>query len=67
MDADTLLLTVISLLGGLICIGIVVVLHFLPTVSDYGVGDFSALFRISLHRDAGLAVRGCTCRSQDGH
>src|SRR5690242_9407934 len=45
-----------SPLGGLIYVGVIVVLHFLPTgyspvhnaVSDYGAGRYSSLIRISL-------------------
>lgn len=56
MKADALVLALISLLGSLVYIGVVVALHFLPTgydlihnaVSDYGVGQYAPLFRVSL-------------------
>jgi Protein of unknown function (DUF998) len=56
LKADALVLALISLLGSLVYIGVVVALHFLPTgydlihnaVSDYGVGQYAPLFRVSL-------------------
>jgi hypothetical membrane protein len=56
LKADVLILALISVLGSLVYIGVVVALHFLPTgydlvhnaVSDYGVGQYAPLFRVSL-------------------
>ena len=56
MRADVLVLAIISVAGSLVYIGVVLVLHFLPTgydlvhnaVSDYGVGQYAPLFRVSL-------------------
>jgi hypothetical protein len=56
MEPGVLTLALISLAGSLVYVGVVVVLHFLPTgydlvhnaVSDYGVGQYAPLFRVSL-------------------
>jgi hypothetical protein len=56
MQADALTLALISLAGSVTYVAVVVALHFLPTgydlvhnaVSDYGVGKYAPLFRVSL-------------------
>ena len=56
MEANVLPFALISLLGSLIYVVVVVALHVLPTgydprhnaVSDYGVGKYAPLFRVSL-------------------
>lgn len=56
MRADALVLALISVAGSLVYAGVVLALHFLPTgydlvhnaVSDYGVGQYAPLFRVSL-------------------
>ena len=56
MRADVLVLALISVVGSLVYVGVVLALHFLPTgydlvhnaVSDYGVGQYAPLFRVSL-------------------
>ena len=56
MEADVLTLALISLAGSLVYVVVVVALHVLPTgynlvhnaVSDYGVGQYAPLFRVSL-------------------
>lgn len=56
MEASVLTFALISLAGTLVYVAVVVVLHFLPTgsdlvhnaVSDYGVGRYAPLFRVSL-------------------
>jgi len=56
METGALTFALISLAGSLAYVAVVVVLHFLPTgydlvhnaVSDYGVGQYAPLFRVSL-------------------
>jgi hypothetical protein len=56
VEANVLTFALISLAGSLVYVAVVVVLHFLPTgynpvhnaVSDYGVGQYAPLFRVSL-------------------
>ena len=56
MEANVLPFALISLLGSLIYVAVVLALHVLPTgydprhnaVSDYGVGRYAPLFRVSL-------------------
>jgi len=56
LEADVLTLALISLAGSLVYVVVVVALHVLPTgynlvhnaVSDYGVGQYAPLFRVSL-------------------
>lgn len=56
MEANVLLFALISLLGSLVYVAVVLALHVLPTgydprhnaVSDYGVGKYAPLFRVSL-------------------
>lgn len=56
MRADVLVLALISVAGSVVYVGVVLALHFLPTgydivhnaVSDYGVGQYAPLFRVSL-------------------
>jgi hypothetical membrane protein len=56
MEANVLTFALISLAGSLAYVGVVLALHFLPTgydlvhnaVSDYGVGQYAPLFRVSL-------------------
>jgi hypothetical protein len=56
VEANALIFALISLLGSLIYVGVVAALHVLPTgynparnaVSDYGVGQYAPLFRVSL-------------------
>lgn len=56
MQANALIFALISLAAGLTYVGVVVALHILPTgydlvhnaVSDYGVGRYAPLFRVSL-------------------
>ncbi|HUL25592.1 MAG TPA: DUF998 domain-containing protein [Streptosporangiaceae bacterium] len=56
MEANVLTFALISLAGSLVYVAVVVALHFLPTgynlahnaVSDYGVGKYAPLFRVSL-------------------
>jgi hypothetical protein len=56
VDADVLTFALISLAGSLVYVAVVVTLHVLPTgydlvhnaVSDYGVGRYAPLFRVSL-------------------
>jgi hypothetical membrane protein len=56
VEASVLTFALISLAGSLVYVAVVVVLHFLPTgydlvhnaVSDYGVGRYAPLFRVSL-------------------
>ena len=56
MRTDVLVLALISVAGSLVYVGVVLALHFLPTgydlvhnaVSDYGVGQYAPLFRVSL-------------------
>lgn len=56
MEANVLPFALISLLGSLIYVAVVLALHVLPTgydprhnaVSDYGVGTYAPLFRVSL-------------------
>jgi hypothetical protein len=56
MEANVLTFALISLAGSLVYVAVVVVLHVLPTgydlvhnaVSDYGVGQYAPLFRVSL-------------------
>ena len=63
MEAGALTFALISLAGSLVYVGVVVVLHFLPTgydlvhnaVSDYGVGQYAPLFRLS-HWAGSIAV-----------
>ena len=56
MRADVLVLALISVVGSPVYVGVVLALHFVPTgydlvhnaVSDYGVGQYAPLFRVSL-------------------
>lgn len=56
MEAGVLAFALISLAGSLVYVAVVVALHVLPTgydlvhnaVSDYGVGQYAPLFRVSL-------------------
>jgi hypothetical membrane protein len=56
MEANVLTFALISLAGSLVYVVVVVALHVLPTgydlvhnaVSDYGVGQYAPLFRVSL-------------------
>ena len=56
MEANVLIFALISLLGSLVYVTVVAALHVLPTgynparnaVSDYGVGQYAPLFRVSL-------------------
>jgi hypothetical membrane protein len=56
VETNALLLALVSLVGSLVYVGVVVALHFMPTgydlvhnaVSDYGVGRYAPLFRVSL-------------------
>lgn len=56
METDVLPFALISLLGSLVYVAVVAALHVLPTgynpvhnaVSDYGVGKYAPLFRVSL-------------------
>ncbi len=56
MEANVLPFALISLLGSLVYVAVVLALHVLPTgydprhnaVSDYGVGKYAPLFRVSL-------------------
>ena len=56
METNALVFALISLAGSLVYVGVVVALEFLPTgydmvhdaVSDYGVGQYAPLFRVSL-------------------
>ena len=56
METNALVFALISAAGSVVYVGVVVALHFLPTgydlvhnaVSDYGVGQYAPLFRVSL-------------------
>jgi hypothetical membrane protein len=56
LETNALVFALISAVGSVVYVAIVVVLHFLPTgydlvhnaVSDYGVGEYAPLFRVSL-------------------
>jgi hypothetical membrane protein len=56
VEANVLIFALLSLLGSLVYIAVVAALHVLPTgynparnaVSDYGVGQYAPLFRVSL-------------------
>jgi hypothetical protein len=56
VETNVLIFALISLLGSLVYVVVVVALHVLPTgynparnaVSDYGVGQYAPLFRVSL-------------------
>jgi Protein of unknown function (DUF998) len=56
LEANVLVFALISLLGSLVYVAVVAALHVLPTgydlahnaVSDYGVGQYAPLFRVSL-------------------
>jgi hypothetical protein len=56
MEANVLIFALISLAGSVVYVAVVAALHVLPTgynpahsaVSDYGVGQYAPLFRVSL-------------------